>query len=245
MHLSALASLPGGGSIEALVVFSAVMPRLFFIGAQIDLVGWLSRCGGYSRNLRLPGTTTAVQAREDVAAQVRTAEQSGASTNELEQIVGRAGPPSYSEEELVTNENEINHRESLKEKLRAGIADPDEELKVKAALVYPSSWPDEQKLEAARTAQANGNLDSCYVLTGLANRRQFTSDLETSFPMPKGQKLALMLLDLDDFKPVNDTLGHGAGDTVLKMTAERIQAVLRRRPLVVFLEQQTTPSNKT
>ncbi|AGS26628.1 putative bifunctional diguanylate cyclase/phosphodiesterase [Rhizobium etli] len=65
------------------------------------------------------------------------------------------------------------------------------------------------------------------VLTGLANRRQFTSDLETSFPVPKGQKLALMQLDLDDFKPVNDTLGHGAGDTVLKMTAERIQAVLR------------------
>ncbi|PDS99884.1 GGDEF-domain containing protein [Rhizobium sp. S9] len=65
------------------------------------------------------------------------------------------------------------------------------------------------------------------VLTGLANRRQFTSDLETSFPVPKGQKLALMQLDLDDFKPVNDTLGHGAGDAVLKMTAERIQAVLR------------------
>ncbi|MBB2687252.1 UNVERIFIED_ORG: diguanylate cyclase (GGDEF)-like protein [Rhizobium etli] len=65
------------------------------------------------------------------------------------------------------------------------------------------------------------------VLTGLANRRQFTSDLEASFPVPKSQKLALMQLDLDDFKPVNDTLGHGAGDAVLKMTAERIQAVLR------------------
>ncbi|MBY4632757.1 putative bifunctional diguanylate cyclase/phosphodiesterase [Rhizobium croatiense] len=65
------------------------------------------------------------------------------------------------------------------------------------------------------------------VLTGLANRRQFSSDLETGFPVPKGQKLALMLLDLDDFKPVNDTLGHGAGDVVLKMTAERIQSVLR------------------
>ncbi|ANL10277.1 GGDEF/EAL domain-containing protein [Rhizobium sp. N113] len=65
------------------------------------------------------------------------------------------------------------------------------------------------------------------VLTGLANRRQFSSDLESSFPVPKGHKLALMQLDLDDFKPVNDTLGHGAGDVVLKMTAERIQEVLR------------------
>lgn len=64
------------------------------------------------------------------------------------------------------------------------------------------------------------------VLTGLANRRQFSSDLETSFPVTRDHKLALMQLDLDDFKPVNDTLGHGAGDVVLKMTAERIQALL-------------------
>ncbi|MDP9813825.1 diguanylate cyclase (GGDEF)-like protein [Rhizobium tibeticum] len=64
-------------------------------------------------------------------------------------------------------------------------------------------------------------------LTGLANRRQFSSDLETNLPVLDGHKIALMQIDLDDFKPVNDTLGHGAGDIVLKMTAERIQAVLR------------------
>ncbi|XKM43622.1 putative bifunctional diguanylate cyclase/phosphodiesterase (plasmid) [Rhizobium ruizarguesonis] len=64
-------------------------------------------------------------------------------------------------------------------------------------------------------------------LTGLANRRQFSNDLETNFPGTRAHKLALMQIDLDDFKPVNDTLGHGAGDVVLKMTAERIQALLR------------------
>ncbi len=63
-------------------------------------------------------------------------------------------------------------------------------------------------------------------LTGLANRRQFSSDLEANLPLSGGHKLALMQIDLDDFKPVNDTLGHGAGDIVLKITAERIQAVL-------------------
>ena len=64
------------------------------------------------------------------------------------------------------------------------------------------------------------------VLTGLPNRRQFSDDLQNILPTP-GEKLALMQIDLDDFKPVNDTLGHGAGDAVLKMAAERIRGALR------------------
>ncbi|QRY66102.1 EAL domain-containing protein (plasmid) [Ensifer sp. PDNC004] len=66
------------------------------------------------------------------------------------------------------------------------------------------------------------------VLTGLPNRRQFSDDLQSILPTP-GEKLALMQIDLDDFKPVNDTLGHGAGDAVLKMAAERIRGALRDR----------------
>lgn len=65
------------------------------------------------------------------------------------------------------------------------------------------------------------------VLTGLPNRRQFSDDLQSVLPTPSEKKLALMQIDLDDFKPVNDTLGHGAGDAVLKMAAERIRGALR------------------
>lgn len=64
------------------------------------------------------------------------------------------------------------------------------------------------------------------VLTGLPNRRQFSDHLRGALPVPTGAKLALMQIDLDDFKPINDTLGHGAGDAVLKMVAERIRGVL-------------------
>jgi len=64
------------------------------------------------------------------------------------------------------------------------------------------------------------------VLTGLPNRRQFSDQLRDVLTTSKRVKFALMQIDLDDFKPVNDTLGHGAGDVVLKMAAERIKSVL-------------------
>ncbi|MET4691139.1 putative bifunctional diguanylate cyclase/phosphodiesterase [Sinorhizobium fredii] len=64
------------------------------------------------------------------------------------------------------------------------------------------------------------------VLTGLPNRRQFSDDLDSHLPMQGGERLSLMQIDLDDFKPVNDTLGHAAGDLVLQGTAARLQAVL-------------------
>jgi diguanylate cyclase (GGDEF)-like protein len=66
-------------------------------------------------------------------------------------------------------------------------------------------------------------------LTGLPNRRQFSDQLHAALPAPNGARLALMQIDLDDFKSINDTLGHGVGDDVLKMAAERIRSVLRER----------------
>ncbi|WP_081161124.1 putative bifunctional diguanylate cyclase/phosphodiesterase [Ensifer aridi] len=73
------------------------------------------------------------------------------------------------------------------------------------------------------------------VLTGLPNRRQFSDQLRSALPVPGGARLALMQIDLDDFKPVNDTLGHGAGDVVLKMAAERIRSVLGDREVAYRL----------
>ncbi|EJT04765.1 EAL domain-containing protein [Rhizobium sp. CCGE 510] len=65
-------------------------------------------------------------------------------------------------------------------------------------------------------------------LTGLPNRRQFGEDLTELLQETAGsnETLSLMQLDLDDFKPVNDTLGHPAGDKVLQLAARRIQDCL-------------------
>lgn len=64
------------------------------------------------------------------------------------------------------------------------------------------------------------------VLTGLPNRRQFSQELDRLLTTGDETDLALMQIDLDDFKPVNDTMGHGAGDIVLRLAAERISRTL-------------------
>ncbi len=66
-------------------------------------------------------------------------------------------------------------------------------------------------------------------LTGLANRILFRDRLIQALARSKrtNQSIGLMLLDLDRFKAVNDTLGHEYGDRVLKETAARLQGCVR------------------
>ena len=60
-------------------------------------------------------------------------------------------------------------------------------------------------------------------LTGLANRRLFNQRLETALNASnEANRVALALLDIDDFKAVNDVLGHAAGDALLVVLAERL-----------------------
>lgn len=77
-------------------------------------------------------------------------------------------------------------------------------------------------------AEAEANrLASHDMLTGLPNRMCFYKTLGEALRTSKGKGVAVFCLDLDGFKPVNDTFGHAAGDEVLKMVAERLRGVAR------------------
>jgi diguanylate cyclase (GGDEF)-like protein len=74
-------------------------------------------------------------------------------------------------------------------------------------------------------------------LTGLANRRLFLDRLElalTRRPIPR-VTTAVLYLDLDDFKMVNDTFGHSVGDELLRVTATRLSSSLRASDTVARL----------
>jgi diguanylate cyclase (GGDEF)-like protein/PAS domain S-box-containing protein len=75
------------------------------------------------------------------------------------------------------------------------------------------------------------------VLTGLPNRMLFIDRLEVALAQSKRNKhkLAVMMLDLDNFKNVNDTLGHMVGDQLLKEVGYRLAGLLRQNDTVARL----------
>jgi len=77
-------------------------------------------------------------------------------------------------------------------------------------------------------------LAHCDPLTGLANRRSFGEQLALAVreAAAHGEVMAVLLLNLDRFKDVNDSYGHAVGDEVLKHITRQVRAALRPGDLV-------------
>jgi diguanylate cyclase (GGDEF)-like protein/PAS domain S-box-containing protein len=88
--------------------------------------------------------------------------------------------------------------------------------------------------ESRRELERMARVDA---LTDLANRRQFEERLELALlrQQRQGTAVALMYLDVDHFKHINDTWGHAAGDVVLRVFADRLVHCVRATDLVARL----------
>jgi diguanylate cyclase (GGDEF)-like protein len=96
------------------------------------------------------------------------------------------------------------------------------------------AWTHERLVETQGELRALVERDS---LTGLGNRYSFyqrVRDLASLVPPGGPSLVALMFLDLDGFKPINDSFGHDAGDAALKETAARMSRALGEKSLGIF-----------
>ena len=91
-----------------------------------------------------------------------------------------------------------------------------------------------EKKEAEQLIWFQANFDS---LTGLPNRRMFQNKLneEVKQSVRSGLAMALMFIDLDNFKDINDSLGHDMGDLVLQQVAERLRECVRETDTIARL----------
>jgi len=74
-------------------------------------------------------------------------------------------------------------------------------------------------------------------LTGLVNRNQLEQSLDMTIAsaLRNQQKFAIFFLDIDHFKKINDTIGHDAGDEILKIVGERLRNAIRRTDIAARL----------
>lgn len=151
------------------------------------------------------------------------------------------------QEQLITQERHLRTEQAKRLKLQTQISEGLEQrvqertAKLQEALQQLS----EANLRLAELNRHDG-------LTGLFNRQTFNEELERAITRAarSGQPMAVLMLDLDHFKQVNDRYGHLAGDACLRYAAQRAQKCLRGSDLLarfggeefVALLEQTDPT---
>jgi diguanylate cyclase (GGDEF)-like protein len=214
------------------------------LGGSIDLDEVLSRtleAGG-----AIPGVDAALVSIQDAGDKPIVATMGLSAEEAQRQVI--SGPPNGHEARAISIVYQYPPSLEGKELVHSGLAVPvpgevgpigfiaiysrsptyrfEEEMIRELEELSKRAGPAIENARRFREARQLADLDA---LTGLHNRRYFHETLarEVSRAHRYGRQLALIVFDLDDFKAVNDRIGHLSGDAVLAETAERVREAVR------------------
>jgi len=122
-------------------------------------------------------------------------------------------------------ENALEKSEAVEKKVKEASAELTVVNRALAGEVRDRNMLDHQFAAATEQEEASRHAAFHDALTGLPNRQLFNDRLEHGFAQAKrhGWILTVMFMDLDDFKNINDSYGHDAGDGVLQVVARRLK----------------------
>jgi diguanylate cyclase (GGDEF)-like protein len=157
----------------------------------------------------------------------QSAEELSTATSAIRQAVASGGPPPGLTEAVDTIETVTKKLQEACDRLRAVNQALQVEIRERTLLDHQLAAAVEQE-EGARRAALHDPL------TGLPNRMLFRDRLEHGIAQARRHRwiLAVMFLDIDNFKSINDTYGHQAGDAVLQTVALRLGTATRNEDTV-------------